>query len=701
MNNSIIFPSASSIRPILLCEETRSLAARALNAEFGKEIASQSKAVEMDDIPGFSDFSELEKHKYALRRIAETAPIRLVSPKLAGSATFDMARTHHIPAVYAGESFAYSVSHITPGYERILKKGFSGLEADIKKRLTGQTTNDQKSYLEGLLHTVDSVRIFHKRTLEYVAVQGSTDLYDVLKNVPEHPAKTFHEALQSLWFSFAVHRLFGNWPAIGRIDLMLGPYLEKDLAEGSISINEARELLAHFFICGCEWITGWFEWGSGDAQHYQNIVLSGVDDAGNFVYNTVTDLVLDIVDELPISDFPIAVRINDETPENLLLKIADVTRHGGGVVAVYNDDVCIKAMEHAGYHLNEARSYANDGCWEIQVPGATNFGYFPVDTLLLFNRDVLRSHDSYDALIPKYNTPEELIEVLKESLRYWRDNEFDPTGTFMSSVSLSIDLTIDDCIERASGYSHTGPKYKVKSVHAGGLPDVANSISAIKKMVFEDKLISLDELIMALRMNWEGYEHIRRFAQTRTPFYGNDNDHADDIFVKVYNAFCDVIEERPVIDSVMITPGISTFGREIEWRDMRGATAFGTFTGEILSGNIDPTPGTDETGATAVIRSACKPDFTRLSGSTALQIRLLPLTINGDKGSEVIASLIRGFVSEGGFFLQFDVCNREILLKAKENPEAYKNLSVRVSGWSARFVTLNEKWQDMVIAKYG
>ena len=186
-------------------------------------------------------------------------------------------------------------------------------------------------------------------------------------------------------FTFAFIRLCGNWPGIGRIDYLLGDYLKKDLSDGVLSLDDAREILAHFFIKGCEWINGQ-EIGSGDAQHYQNILLAGIDQDGNGVTNEVTYLVLDILEELGISDFPTSVRVNKNSDEKLLRRVAEVMRYGGGILAVYNEDLVIDALIKYGYEKREARGFANDGCWEVQIPGKTYFDYWPFDSLQLLQK---------------------------------------------------------------------------------------------------------------------------------------------------------------------------------------------------------------------------------------------------------------------------------------------------------------------------
>jgi len=699
------FYSAVGNRPQRLSAATRKLAARALDAEFGKTLAP--RAVEMNKEKDFWSKTRMERYNVCARRIAETAPIRLISPYFAGSATLARAREHILPACYNGEVLFSSVSHLTPGFDRVLAIGFSGLRAEITARLTGAAA-DEAAYIRQLLYTLDTADIFHKRTLAFAEnryakhpTTESARLLATLAHVPENPPRNFYEALESLWFMFAFLRLLGNWPAIGRIDYMLGPYLERDMASGAVSRDQAREWLAHFMIMGCEWITGDFVWGTGDAQHYQNIVLGGTDADGNEVCNAVTELVLEVVEELSISDFPIALRVTPKTPDALLYKVAEVTAHGGGVVAVYNDKVCVQSLVKAGIPLSRARSFANDGCWEIQVPGETNFTYTPVDILGILNRDVLRATAESDGAPPDFADPKQILRTFRkacdaalcEHLLYV-DGQY---GHCLPSPA--IDLFVNGCIDRAHGYFDGGPNELNLSFHAGGMADAANAIYAIQEICFKQKRLSCAELIGVLRKNWDGQEPLRQFVRTKLAYFGNDNDGADDIFAQVYDLFVKAVNKQPRVGRVRISPGVSTFGREIEWRNRRGATAFGAFAGEILATNIAPSPGTDFAGATALLRSSCKVDYTRLSGSTAVQLRLSAESMRGADGLNGYVSLMKGFIREGGFFLQTDVLDKEELRRAQENPDAYRNLSVRVSGWSARFVTLNKEWQEMVIAK--
>ncbi len=706
---SMEFLTASSVRrPVRLPEEIRTWAWESLHGKYGDE-AMKMYGLELEDVPGIESMNQTAQEGVALRRIAAEAPLRICGEeRVSGAATMGAAIRHRIPTLLHGKEFLRSVSHHTPNYRRALTEGMKSYEAEISCRLKDSLLSEsEKEFLLSLLNVIDSMKIWHGRYLE-ATEQVKPEVNRLLRRVPFEGARSFHEAVQSLWFLFSFMRLCGNWPGIGRIDWLLGDYLKKDLESGRTTIDEAREILASFFIKGCEWIESDTPTGSGDAQHYQNIVLGGIDENGRDITNDVTYLVLDIVEELGISDFPVTVRINTQTPEKLIRRIGEVVRHGGGIVAVYNEETVLRAMTKAGYDPKEIWKFANDGCWEVQLPGETRFGYMPFDSLQLLNAalgvtgeaeipDYQNIEEVYDAFLGKLKAhlAAEYVHTIKEG--YLRTEEgYASTDQGPSAV---VSLFTDGCIKNARNYFNLGPNYTVRSPHIGGAPDVANSLYAIEKMVFEEKKMTLAELVCALRKNWEDHETDRRYAHGKYVYYGNDNDEADRWMTRILKDFAEETFACQDETPTKFVPGVSTFGRQINWLPQRTATAFGAKKGEILSGNGSPTPGTDASGATAVIKSFCKADMTLQTTGAALDIKLYPSSVEGEKGVEAIGALIKGFAALGGYFMQIDVMDAETLRKAQERPADYKTLSVRVSGWNARFVTLNREWQNMVIER--
>ena len=698
------YAASSEKRPVRLSEATREFAQRSLGGYYGDE-AMRTPWVEMDGTAGFGAMTDYQKYDAMIKKIASEAPLRLCEEELvSGAATLGGAIGHVVPARYMGNYVMGSVSHLTLGFESAVKNGVDKIGESIKEQLEIQGDPDKIAVLESMQNTIDSLKIWHNRYL--IATETKKpEVYKNLLRVPFGPAGNFYEAVQSLWFLFAFTRLTGNWSGIGRIDAIIGEYLENDLKQGVLTTGEAREILASFFIKGCEWIQKDTPRGSGDAQHYQNIVLSGVDENGDDITNAVTYLVLEIIEELPIGDFPIAVRLGDRAPAGLLVKMAETIRHGGGIVAVYNDNLIIKALTDFGYDLKEARCYANDGCWEVQIPGKTNFSYYPFDSLYILQKNTLKlegdpaDYGSFEELYAQYvrDLSAYLANLCREITGWYIDAE---SGGWKKKFPCSvISLFTEDCIKKGRPYYEGGPKYTVVSPHIGGLADTANSLYAIKKFVFEEKKMPLSDFLSILKNNWEDEEALRLHMQNRYVYFGNDNEEVDAIAAQIVEDFAGAVKGARLNSPVFTPPGISTFGRQIDWQWVRTASPHGYRKGDVLAGNFSPTPGTDQKGATAIIKSHCRPDLSRMTTGASLDIKLFPTSVEGECGIEAIVGLIKGFLSLGGYFMNMDVIDNSILREAQQKPEEYKSLSVRISGWSARFVTLDEKWQNMVIER--
>ncbi|HIX93799.1 MAG TPA: hypothetical protein H9681_13095 [Firmicutes bacterium] len=712
------FTVSKEKRPVRLSDATRRFAYESLyDHRYGLD-TRRVMSVPLDDIDGISELSDLKKYNAAIRRIAESAPIRICDGELiSGAATLGLAISHVVPATIDGRPVFGSVSHLTLDFVSVLRDGVVGLYDKIEKSMSEIIFNSdlystrRLKFLASCKSCLDSMLIWRDRYINALEAGGYHDNADILRRVPFEPASNFREAVQSLWFTFAFVRLCGNWPGIGRIDMLLGEYLERDLADGKITLDEARELLAHFFIKGCEWVSGG-DYGSGDAQHYQNILLGGIDENDNSVECNVTYLVLDIIDELGISDFPITVRISPDSSDELLYRVANTIRYGGGIIALYNEPLIIDALTKFGYDEREAKRFANDGCWEVQIPGKTYFIYTPFDSLAILQHTTLadyknRDFADFDALYDAYvRDLKAYVEGIGRGQLARFETERDPDGRLVwrpTAPCTVVSLFEQGCIERGYSYFEGGPVYNVISPHIGGLADTVNSLYAIKKAVFDEGLLGLDEFFDILAADWDESEPLRQHMLTAYRYFGNDNPEVDSIYSKLLSDFSDIchdMEQRLGTNCGYRFPsGVSTFGRQLEWAPNRLASPHGHRAHEVLAPNCSPTPGSDREGATAIIRSYAAADLTKQVTGAALDIKLLPDSVDGDEGLDAIVGLMRGFVTLGGFFMQPDVADASILRDAQAHPENYQALSVRVSGWNARFVTLNCDWQNMIIAE--
>lgn len=676
--------------PLRLSGATRRLAERYLESdEIARTVIEENFTFVPDPSRGvFANYAE------NIRLIAEHAPLRILpEEKLIGAATYLAAVRHGTPGgVYGG------ISHTTVNFEKGIRIGLSGLEREVREsmRRPGRSTSEL-DFLGSMLTCIEAMRLWHRRyQTELKRMGGMEEISSVLEKVPERGAETFREAVQSLAFFYEFCRLCGNWSGLGRLDRMLQRYLEQDLREKRITLEEARELLAHFWIKGTEWKG--LQKGSGDAQHYQNVILGGIDASGCDVTGPVTHLILDIVEELHISDFPIAIRVNGQTSDAMFDRIAEIQRRGGGIVSIYNESVVLKALERFGYPYEEAVEFTNDGCWEVIIPGRTFFGYRPFDALRIFQEFLFRSPESSSFEVFYGLYLEELRAYIRNLDREIASAFSKGEGSFGTPGSL-LSLFVENCIGSARNYGAGGPVYTVIATHAGGLPDVANELFLLKKLVFEEKLLTLAQGIDLLRRNWEGAEVLRNEIRSRYRLYGNDSAEADAMLKRLVEDYAGIAGETRKSGGVLRPAGISTFGRELEFASGRKATLSGRFAGEVLAANLAPSPGSDLEGPTAVVKSFCKVDFTKIPNGCPLDLKFHASALSGTDGVEKLAALLKTFIVLGGFYLQVDAVDPEMLRDAQKHPERYPNLSVRISGWSARFVTLSPEWQEMVIRR--
>ena len=722
MRTDIPFPlnPAGDPGPVRLSEETRGLAAEYLAGKFRSRMKCSEKNLSVD-----GGDSPLLRARGAVM-LAETAPLEIIpEERLAGSEPFIESTWHCVPGLMCngGKDHVGSISHTTVDFGDAVRKGLRGLEAEIRERGTRAADQGERDFCDALLTTLDAIRVWTGRYLSaYREMLESTEYAEDVKTnfrkivrslerVPENPPETFAEAIQSFWTFFEFERLCGNWSGLGRFDEILGPWLTRDLGNGTISLDEARELVAHFWIKGTEWCFGLREGntlkpGSGDAQNYQNIILGGMAADGSAVENEVTYLVLDVVEELHISDYPVAVRISRRTPEKLLRRIAEVQLLGGGIVSVYNEDVVMDGLRSLGFPEDEVRSYTNDGCWEVIIPGKTAFGYCPFDVLKCF-QDALfaeKTPETAEELYAKYlenlRGTVEWIQNNSAIPRHYRKTEnADGTVSFESWKGCDVTLSLlePSCRESAHSYQDLGTKYAIVGIHAGGLPDVANSMRAIEEFVVRRKKLPLPQLVEILRNDWEGHEPLRQEIRRSILYYGNDDDEADAVMLKCYGDFAAAVGPRRSFRRVLMPAGISTFGREIQFAADRLATAFGAKAHEYLAPNLSPTPGTDRSSVTAVLNSYCKMDLARTPNGCPLDLRLTAGLRRQKNAPELLAGLLRTFIEKGGWYLQIDAVDPDMLRQAQLEPDRFPNLVVRISGWSARFASLSKEWQDMII----
>lgn len=717
MANTILNPmTGDATGATRLSAATRSLAGEYLSGKFQCRITDQGFCIAElgldENCP-----PEIRHGRNAILTAEKSRIDILPEERLAGSASNIQAVCHEIPGFLPKTA---SISHTTADFGDAVRKGLRGLEAEIRLRMQDDADSHHQDFFNGLLDVIQAMRIWTGRHRDaYRELLASSrypehaaNLHAVLsrlEQVPENPPKSFAEAMQSFWSFFEFQRLCGNWSGLGRFDEILGPYLARDLEEGCITLDEARELIAHFWIKGTEWCYGLRreshrQPGSGDAQNYQNIILGGIDKAGRQIENEVTFLVLDVIEELHISDYPVTVRLNSGTSERLLRRIAEVQMLGGGIVSVYNEPRILRNLEDMGMTPEDARTFTNDGCWEIILPGQTHFGYVPRDYLIPFQEALFADPvaGSFEELYQRFLDrvrimAEDVLEGIGRLCLPGKNHPGDYPTSPIGHADVVLSLLMPSCRESGCSYTLHGTRLVFNAIHMAGLPDVANSLYAIRKNIFEGHLATLPELVQILKNDWKDAEALRlRFANS-LKYYGNDNPEADEILRQVLHDCSRISGGKSRAGYIMVPIGVSTFGREIAFAANRLATAFGKHAHEYLAPNLAPTPGTDKSTITAVLNSYCRMDFSDTPNGCPLDLRLAAGIHKTPGAAECLAGLLRVFLEKGGMYLQIDAVDPEMLREAKKAPDRFPNLVVRISGWSARFASLNEEWQDMII----
>lgn len=451
---------------------------------------------------------------------------------------------------------------------------------------------------------------------------------------------------------------------------------------------------------------------SGTYNDFTQINLGGVRRDGSDGTSEVSYLILEVLDELQLLQPQVSVHISQRTPERFLRAAAKVIRRGSGYPSVFNSDLVVQQQVRMGKTVEDAREGGTSGCIETGCFGREAYilhGYLNVPKIL-----EITLHDGVDPLTGKrigistgsledFETFDQLYQAFERQLRYVVDVKV-RVDNFLSAMFARyapapfLSVLIEGCIEKGRDYYDGGPKYNTDYIQCCGIGTVTDSLSAIRKHVYDEGRFTLRELVEACDANWMGYEEMRQYVWNRTPFFGNDDDRADGIMRRVYQSLVDAIEGKrsPKGETYHINMLSTTchvyFGKKL------GATPNGRFAHAPESDGTSPSHGADRNGPTAVIKSLSKMDQVK-SGGTLLNQRFLPSVLAGDEGLEKLCGLIRTYFRLGGHHIQFNVVDTKTLRDAQENPEAYRGLLVRVAGYSDYFVDLDRYHQEEIIAR--
>jgi pyruvate formate-lyase/glycerol dehydratase family glycyl radical enzyme len=542
---------------------------------------------------------------------------------------------------------------------------------------------------------------------------------EVCTYVPANAPRNFWEALQTYWFvHLSVITELNTWDSFnpGRLDQHLLPFYRKGLEDGSLTPEKAKELLE------CFWIkfnnqpappkVGVTEEQSGTYTDFALINIGGVKPAdGSDAINDVSYLILDVVEEMRLTQPSSCIQISTKNPDRFLKRACEVIRTGFGQPSVFNTDVIIKEMLQDGKSITDARSGGPSGCVTVSSFGkesCTLTGYinWPRIFELACNDGV--DPNSGKQIGPKtgdaleFTSYQQLMDAYKKQLGYFIDLKIKANNiierlyaNYMPAPFMSI--VMDDCIARGLDYHNGGARYNPTYIQGVGIGTLTDSLAAVKYHVFDEQDISMDELLKALNADFERYEHFRQKLLFHTPKYGNDDDYADGIAEEVFNVYYDLLNGRPNTKGGRYRVNLLPTTVHIYFGSVTGALPNGRKAGEPVSEGISPTQGADTKGPTAVVKSAARIDHAR-TGGTLLNMKFNPQVLAGE-GIDKLLHLIRSYFKLDGHHVQFNVIDAEMLRKAQQNPEQHRDLIVRVAGYSDYFVDVGRDLQNEIIAR--
>ncbi len=609
----------------------------------------------------------------------------------------------------------WAALHTIGGYEYIVRESYAAFEERITGRLQEVSEKEERDYLEAMLVSIQAARNYIRR---YAAAARETRLHaadeqerkalsrieTACGNLADKPAENFFEAVQSVWLlhEMITYESMSGAISIGRLDQILYPYYAADLAAGIITPDEAQELIEAL----------WLKLAS-IVQGFQNVTLGGCDAQRKPSVNDVTFFCLRASRKLGRDQPLVSLRWTKEMPAELWEEALALISKGGGFPALFNDEVIIKARETLGVKPEDARDYGIIGCVE---PTAGGREYSNTEELRINWTKVLelmlsggRCGITGKILHGKLNKDLDAITSFDEFYSWFRQ-EFDYTVRQAIRACNLLDtsypvffpipfmsVTIRGCIERGQDAAACGPVYRFSSANGCGMANLADSLSALRQVVFEEKRLTLSQFAAALEKDYVGYEDLLAHINSHCPKYGNDEHRPDEILRQVTDLFCEIVNGSANNRGFRYQVGLYTVDDQASMGRKTGASADGRKSGTALANAICPVQGVDRHGPTATINSVTKLDFIASGNGMVLDIKFSPDFFQKTEHRNVLRPFIESYFEKGGMEIQFNVVSRETLLAAKKNPAQYKNFLVRVSGFSAYFITLDPLLQDEII----
>jgi len=640
---------------------------------------------------------------------------------------------------YTAGIFTEFMEQRAPGHtvldDKIYKKGLLDFKKDIESSIQHlDFFNDPEAFqkreeLKAMDICADALILYARRHAEKLKTLAKKEkdperkkelkrMAEICLHVPAHPPRDYWEALQYYWFvHLGVIIELNTWDSFnpGRLDQHLYPFYKRGKRNGSLNEEKAKELLQAFWIKfnnqPAPPKVGVTMEESGTYTDFALINMGGVKIDGTSAVNDLSFLILDVIEEMRLLQPSSMVQISKKTPDRFLKRALKIIKTGFGQPSVFNTDAIVQEMLRQGKSVEDARNGGASGCVETGAFGKENYnltGYFNMTKVL-----EITLNNGMDPKTGKkigletgdptrFTSFNKLFEAFEKQLKYFIDIKI--TGNniierlwaeYLPTPFLS--LLIDDCIKTGKDYHDGGARYNTSYIQGVGLGTMTDILTSIKYNVFDKKQVTMKQLQHALKDDFKGFEPLRQKFVNKTPKYGNDDDYADDIMKRIFEAYYDVVNGRPNTKGGYYRINLLPTTVHVYFGKVVGATADGRFASEPLSEGVSPVQGADRNGPTSVIKSVAKMDHVR-TGGTLLNQKFTPHLLDGE-GLSKLSHLIRSYFKMDGHHIQFNVVNAETLKKAKKTPEKYRDLIVRVAGYSDYFVDLSVKLQDEIISR--
>lgn len=643
-------------------------------------------------------------------------------------------------AAYSAGIFTEFQEQRAPGHtvldDKIYKKGFKDFKKEIEENISNLDFHNDKfafkkrEELRAMSIACDAIILYAKRysvKLNDLAKeekdrkrkQELETLAGICSRVPENAPNTFWEALQYYWFvHICVITELNTWDSFnpGRLDRHLYPFWKRDIESGLLTKEEAKEILMSFWVKfnnqPAPPKVGVTAQESNTYTDFCLINLGGLDENGTDAVNELTYEILDVIEEMRILQPSSMVQISKKNPDEFLKRALKIIKTGFGQPSIFNTDAIISEMLRQEKSLTDARNGGASGCVETGAFGKESYiltGYFNIPKVLeiTLNNGIDQRTGKKIGIETGYpesfNSFDDLLDAFKRQMEYFIDIKIKGNliieriwAEYLPAPFLSI--LIDDCVKNGKDYNDGGARYNSSYIQGVGIGTITDSLTALKFAVYEKKLISLNEFIKALKNNFTGFEKLRSYILDNSPKYGNDDDYADDILRKVFNIYFNAIDGRENTKGGYFRINLLPTTCHIYFGSVTGATPDGRLSGKPLSEGISPVQGADRKGPTAVIKSAAKIDHLK-TGGTLLNQKFTPHFLDSEEGINNILHLVRSYFKMDGHHIQFNVVSADTLRKAQKSPEEYRDLIVRVAGYSDYFVNLGIDLQNEIIER--